>query len=107
MKISKRKLLQEAATTEFRPEILEKVWYLMALLKGAVKGAVKGAGSAICDFKNRRSQTRPLSPFHGPFHISASQVFRYFAKSDFPRQKSLSCKIAGVQRVCDPLAGGF
>ncbi len=32
MKISKQKLLQEAKTTEFRPEILEKVWYLMALL---------------------------------------------------------------------------
>lgn len=32
MNISKQKLLQEAATTGFRPEILEKVWYLMALL---------------------------------------------------------------------------
>lgn len=32
MNISKQKLLQEATTTEFRPEILEKVWYLMALL---------------------------------------------------------------------------
>lgn len=32
MKISKQKLLREAAATEFRPEILEKVWYLMDLL---------------------------------------------------------------------------
>jgi predicted nucleotidyltransferase component of viral defense system len=32
MKTSKQELLQEAAITQFRPEILEKVWYLMALL---------------------------------------------------------------------------
>lgn len=32
MKISKQKLLREAAATEFRPEILEKVWYLMDVL---------------------------------------------------------------------------
>lgn len=32
MKISKKKLIQEAATTKFRQEILEKVWHLMALL---------------------------------------------------------------------------
>ena len=32
MKISKQKLIQEAAVTQFRAEILEKVWHLMALL---------------------------------------------------------------------------
>lgn len=32
MKISKQKLIQEASATDFRPEILEKVWHLMALL---------------------------------------------------------------------------
>lgn len=32
MKVSKKKLIQEAATTKFRQEILEKVWHLMALL---------------------------------------------------------------------------
>jgi predicted nucleotidyltransferase component of viral defense system len=32
VKISKQKLLREVAATAFRPEILEKVWYLMDLL---------------------------------------------------------------------------
>lgn len=32
MKISKQKLLRESSDTKFRPEILEKVWYLMDLL---------------------------------------------------------------------------
>jgi len=32
VKIFKKKLIQEAATTKFRQEILEKVWHLMALL---------------------------------------------------------------------------
>lgn len=34
MKISKEQLLQQASITDFRPEMFEKVWYLMALLNG-------------------------------------------------------------------------
>ncbi|MGK0182343.1 MAG: hypothetical protein ACI9YB_001643 [Halioglobus sp.] len=32
MKISRERLLKEAALTGFRPEILEKVWCLMVLM---------------------------------------------------------------------------
>ena len=34
MKISEQELIQEAAKTGFRPEILEKVWHLMSILDG-------------------------------------------------------------------------
>lgn len=34
MEISKQKLLKEALETGFRPEIMEKVWHLMAILDG-------------------------------------------------------------------------
>ena len=34
MKISKQELLKEAIETGFRPEIMEKVWHLMAILDG-------------------------------------------------------------------------
>lgn len=34
MKISKQELLKEAVETGFRPEIMEKVWHLMAILDG-------------------------------------------------------------------------
>jgi predicted nucleotidyltransferase component of viral defense system len=34
MKISKQELLSEALETGFRPEIMEKVWHLMAVLDG-------------------------------------------------------------------------
>jgi predicted nucleotidyltransferase component of viral defense system len=34
MKISKQELLREAIETGFRPEIMEKVWHLMAILDG-------------------------------------------------------------------------
>ncbi|MES2345417.1 MAG: nucleotidyl transferase AbiEii/AbiGii toxin family protein [Chlamydiota bacterium] len=34
MKISKQELLKEAGETGFRPEIMEKVWHLMAILDG-------------------------------------------------------------------------
>lgn len=32
MELSKQELLREALETGFRPEIMEKVWYLMAIL---------------------------------------------------------------------------
>lgn len=34
MEISKQELLSEALETGFRPEIMEKVWHLMAILDG-------------------------------------------------------------------------
>ena len=34
MEISKQELLKEAVETGFRPEIMEKVWHLMAILDG-------------------------------------------------------------------------
>ena len=34
MEISKQELLREALETGFRPEIMEKVWHLMAILDG-------------------------------------------------------------------------
>src|SRR5271156_5887758 len=34
MQILKRELLEEALKTGFRPEIMEKVWHLMAILDG-------------------------------------------------------------------------
>ena len=34
MEISKKELLREALETGFRPEIMEKVWHLMAILNG-------------------------------------------------------------------------
>ncbi len=34
MKISKQELIREAKKTGFRPEIMEKVWHLMAILDG-------------------------------------------------------------------------
>jgi len=34
MGISKKELLREALETGFRPEIMEKVWHLMAILDG-------------------------------------------------------------------------
>ena len=34
MEISKKELLREALETGFRPEIMEKVWHLMAILDG-------------------------------------------------------------------------
>ena len=34
MEISKKELLREALETGFRPEIIEKVWHLMAILDG-------------------------------------------------------------------------
>lgn len=34
MEISKQELLSEALETGFRPEIMEKVWYLMVILDG-------------------------------------------------------------------------
>ena len=34
MQTSERELLREANETGFRPEIMEKVWHLMAILDG-------------------------------------------------------------------------
>lgn len=34
MEISKQELFREAINTGFRPEIMEKVWHLMAVLDG-------------------------------------------------------------------------
>ena len=47
MQTSEKELMREAKETGFRPEIMEKVWHLMAILDGIVVPSVKTKNRSI------------------------------------------------------------